>query len=222
MPIVASGGAGALLHFKDTVTAGAAVVLAASLFHDRVLTIDDVRGHLAGEGVDVRFRPRMEVTGGEPAFDEDGRQEAILVDAATGEVLTFAFSSAESWRRMRATGETWLWSRSRKALWRKGATSGHTQRVRSIPLDCDRDAAVVRVEAHGPACHTGARSCFCQAGPSRAGSSLVTLDDVLAQRQRERPTGSYTTQLLQRRQQAPEEARRRARGVRASPACRHE
>lgn len=196
VPIVASGGAGALSHFKDAVTAGADAVLAASLFHDRILTIDDVKGHLAGEGVDVRFRPRMEVTGGEPVFDRDGLLPTILVDAATGEVLTFAFSSVESWRRMRATGETWLWSRSRKELWRKGATSGHTQRVRSIALDCDRDAAVVRVEAHGPACHTGARSCFCQAGPSRAGSSLVTLDDVLAQRQRERPAGSYTTQLL--------------------------
>ena len=196
VPIVASGGAGKLSHFKDAVTAGADAVLAASLFHDRVLTIDDVKGHLAGEGIDVRFRPQMEESGGEPTFDKDGLLPTILVDAATGEVLTFAYSNAESWRRMRATGETWLWSRSRQALWRKGATSGHTQRVQSIALDCDRDAAVVRVFAHGPACHTGARSCFCQAGPSRAGSSLVALDDVLAQRQRERPAGSYTTQLL--------------------------
>jgi anthranilate synthase component 1 len=196
VPIVASGGAGVLSHFADAANVGADAVLAASLFHDGVLSIDDVKAHLAGVGVDVRFRPAMHETGGEPRFDAAGLLPTILVDAATGEVLTFAYSNAESFRRMRATGETWLWSRSRQALWRKGATSGHTQRVRSIAVDCDHDAVVVRVEPHGPACHTGARSCFCQTAPSFAGSAFVALDDVLAQRQQERPAGSYVTQLL--------------------------
>jgi cyclase len=196
VPIVASGGAGALEHFADAVAAGADAVLAASLFHDQVLTVDDVKLHLASAGVDVRLRARVAVSGGEPRFDDNGLLPTILVDAATGEVLTLAYSTAQSWALMCAAGETWLWSRSRQELWHKGATSGHTQRVRSIALDCDRDAAVVRVDPHGPACHTGARSCFCAQGPSQAGSALVALDDVLEQRQRERPAGSYTTVLL--------------------------
>jgi imidazoleglycerol phosphate synthase cyclase subunit/phosphoribosyl-ATP pyrophosphohydrolase len=196
VPVIASGGAGALPHFVDAAAAGADGVLAASLFHDRVLTIDDVKTHLASHGVDVRFRPAVTVQGGAPRFDDRGLLPTVLVDAATGEVLTVAFSNDESWRRMLASGETWLWSRSRGALWRKGATSGHTQRVVSVALDCDRDAAVVRVAPAGPACHNGTRSCFTHPGPSLAGSALVALDDVLASRAVERPAGSYTTQLL--------------------------
>ena len=202
VPVVASGGAGALDHFVDAVRAGADAVLAASLFHGRVLSIDDVKHALADAGLAARLpRSRVAVSGGAPRFDAAGLLPTVLVNAATGEVLTLAYSNAASWRRMLASGETWLWSRSRGALWHKGATSGHTQRVVSVVVDCDNDAAVVRVSPHGPACHTGARSCFGAAddgrvSPSLAGGTLVALDDVLAARDRERPAGSYTTTLL--------------------------
>jgi phosphoribosyl-AMP cyclohydrolase / phosphoribosyl-ATP pyrophosphohydrolase len=100
-------------------------------------------------------------------FDERGLIPAVVQDAATGEVLTLAYMSAESLRRTLESGETWFWSRSRSRLWHKGATSGHTQRVLNVAADCDADALTVSVETSGPACHTGSRSCFSRevAGP---------------------------------------------------------
>jgi phosphoribosyl-AMP cyclohydrolase len=86
---------------------------------------------------------------------------AIVQDAATGEVLMLAFMDQEAWARTLATGEAHFYSRSRRVLWRKGATSGHVQRVREIYLDCDADAVLLKVEqVGGAACHTGYRSCF--------------------------------------------------------------
>ena len=85
---------------------------------------------------------------------------AIVRDARTGAVLTLAYMNDESLAKTRETGETWFWSRSRNELWHKGATSGNTQRVVHIAEDCDGDALVVSVEPNGPACHTGAISCF--------------------------------------------------------------
>jgi phosphoribosyl-ATP pyrophosphohydrolase/phosphoribosyl-AMP cyclohydrolase len=93
-------------------------------------------------------------------FDARGLIPAVVQDAATGEVLTVAYMNAESLRRTLGSGETWFWSRSREELWHKGATSGHTQRVLKVAADCDADALVVSVAPNGPACHTGARSCF--------------------------------------------------------------
>jgi phosphoribosyl-ATP pyrophosphohydrolase/phosphoribosyl-AMP cyclohydrolase len=93
-------------------------------------------------------------------WDDRGLIPAIVQDAATGEVLTLAYMNAESLRLTQETGETWFWSRSRRELWHKGATSGNTQRVIEIRADCDSDALLVRVEPAGPACHTGERSCF--------------------------------------------------------------
>ena len=93
-------------------------------------------------------------------FGERGLVPAVVQDAATGEVLSVAYMSAESLRRTLESGETWFWSRSRAELWHKGATSGHTQRVLNVAADCDADALVVAVEPRGPACHTGSRSCF--------------------------------------------------------------
>ncbi len=83
-----------------------------------------------------------------------------MQDAHTNQVLMVAWMNAESLRLTLATGETYFWSRSRGALWHKGATSGNTQRVTDIWLDCDGDTLLVRVEPAGPACHTGAVSCF--------------------------------------------------------------
>jgi phosphoribosyl-ATP pyrophosphohydrolase/phosphoribosyl-AMP cyclohydrolase len=98
-------------------------------------------------------------------YDERGLVPAIVQDARTGEVLTLAYMNEESLKRTLAEEETWFWSRSRGELWHKGATSGNTQRVLEVRLDCDSDALVVLVEPAGPACHTGARSCFHQRIP---------------------------------------------------------
>ncbi len=93
-------------------------------------------------------------------FDEHGLLTAVIQDAETDEVLMVAHMNAESLARTMQTGETWFWSRSRQELWHKGATSGNTQRVVDVRLDCDGDALLVRVHPHGPACHTGERTCF--------------------------------------------------------------
>jgi phosphoribosyl-ATP pyrophosphohydrolase/phosphoribosyl-AMP cyclohydrolase len=142
-------------------------------------------------------------------FDERGLVPAVVQDARTGEVLTLAYMNAESLARTLAEGETWFWSRSRAALWHKGETSGHTQRVVEVRADCDADALLVRVEPAGPACHTGARTCFHQAldgAPPRAegdaaqaselGAQLQQLYALIEQRQQARPEGSYTTYLF--------------------------
>jgi phosphoribosyl-ATP pyrophosphohydrolase/phosphoribosyl-AMP cyclohydrolase len=93
-------------------------------------------------------------------FDSQGLIPAIVQDAETREVLMLAWMNEESLRLTIETGETWFWSRSRQELWHKGATSGHTQRVVSLWFDCDSDSIIALVNPAGPACHTGARSCF--------------------------------------------------------------
>lgn len=93
-------------------------------------------------------------------FDEKGLIPAIVQDAQTKEVLTLAYMNEESLSKTLETRETWFWSRSRQELWHKGATSGNTQSVVEMRLDCDQDAILVLVNPKGPACHTGATSCF--------------------------------------------------------------
>ena len=93
-------------------------------------------------------------------FDEKGLIPAIVQDAETKEVLTLAYMNKESLEKTIQTKETWFWSRSRQELWHKGGTSGNTQTVVEMKLDCDRDALVVLVNPKGPACHTGSISCF--------------------------------------------------------------
>ena len=139
-------------------------------------------------------------------FDERGLIPAIVQDAATNEVLMLAYMNAESLRRTLETNETWFWSRSRKELWHKGATSENTQRVIDIRSDCDGDTLLIRVEPAGPACHTGARTCFQNEGdpPEQGfddlteslGSLLDGLYSLIATRKAERPEGSYTTKLF--------------------------
>lgn len=130
-------------------------------------------------------------------FDEHGLVPAIVQDAHTREVLTLAYMNRESLARTIETGETWFWSRSRNELWHKGATSGNTQQVVSLAADCDNDAVVVLVEPAGPACHTGARSCFeLEVSEEVPGSLLHELYELIKSRQRERPEGSYTSYLF--------------------------
>jgi phosphoribosyl-ATP pyrophosphohydrolase/phosphoribosyl-AMP cyclohydrolase len=131
-------------------------------------------------------------------FDERGLIPAIVQDAATREVLTLAYMNRESLRRTIETKQTWFWSRSRNELWHKGATSGNTQEVVSLALDCDRDAIIVLVNPAGPACHTGAVSCFdVETRPLELGPLLDQLYELIQSRERERPDGSYTTYLFE-------------------------
>ncbi|MEA2174443.1 MAG: phosphoribosyl-AMP cyclohydrolase / phosphoribosyl-ATP pyrophosphohydrolase [Blastocatellia bacterium] len=146
-------------------------------------------------------------------YDERGLVPVVVQNALTGETLTLAYMNAESLARTLAEGETWFWSRSRGELWHKGATSGNTQRVLEVRLDCDGDALVVLVEPAGPACHTGARSCFHRelqvrasqvSGPidevegerDNLGATLERLYALIQNRREERPEGSYTTYLF--------------------------
>ena len=93
-------------------------------------------------------------------WDERGLIPAVAQDDATGEVLMVAWMNPEALRLTRETGEAWFWSRSRAEMWHKGATSGNTMHIRQIRIDCDGDTLLLRVTPSGPACHTGARSCF--------------------------------------------------------------
>ena len=96
----------------------------------------------------------------EVRFDERGLVPAVVQQAESGEVLMVAWMSAESLALTLETGTTWFWSRSRRELWNKGATSGNVQHVRRVLVDCDADTLLVEVDSPGPACHTGHRSCF--------------------------------------------------------------
>jgi phosphoribosyl-AMP cyclohydrolase / phosphoribosyl-ATP pyrophosphohydrolase len=132
-------------------------------------------------------------------FDERGLVPAVVQDARTREVLTLAYMNEESLRRTLEEGETWFWSRSRSELWHKGATSGNTQRVVEVRADCDADALVVLVEPRGPACHTGARSCFgSEEEEVSIGVALEEVYRVVNDRRREMPEGSYTTYLFEK------------------------
>jgi len=111
---------------------------------------------------------------------------AIVQDAESGSVLMLAWMDVEAERRTRETGEAWFWSRSRRELWHKGATSGNTLAVEEIRDDCDGDALLVRVRPAGPACHMGSESCF-----------APWLWRVVAERAQSRPPGSYVASLLE-------------------------
>jgi phosphoribosyl-ATP pyrophosphohydrolase/phosphoribosyl-AMP cyclohydrolase len=134
----------------------------------------------------------------EVEFDERGLVPCIVQDWRTGEVLTLAYMNAESLALTRETGETHFFSRSRQELWHKGASSGHTQVVKSLRYDCDRDAVLALVEPAGPACHTGERTCFHRGElhPAAPHEVLPGLERTIAERARTRPDGSYTARLL--------------------------
>ena len=130
-------------------------------------------------------------------FDERGLVPAIVQNAATREVLTLAYMNRESLAKTIETQQTWFWSRSRNELWHKGETSGNTQQVVSLVLDCDHDAVVVLVNPAGPACHTGSTSCFETGSHATSiGSMLDQLYELIQSRERERPANSYTTYLF--------------------------
>jgi len=115
-----------------------------------------------------------------PKFDASGLVTVVVTDAKSGDVLMVAHMNEEAIRKTVASGEAWYYSRSRKTLWRKGETSGHTQRVVELRVDCDQDALWLKVEQAGEgACHTGRRSCFYRAVPwARTGSVTLEFRDA--------------------------------------------
>ena len=139
-------------------------------------------------------------------YDENGLIPAIVVDAGSGAVLTLAYMNKESLKISIDEGRTCFWSRSRKELWRKGETSGNVQRIVSIKADCDRDALTVTVNKDGPACHTGADSCFnddvfgagAGGGEGATPFTLDTLYGIIEDRKTNPKQGSYTTYLFEK------------------------
>lgn len=145
-------------------------------------------------------------------YDAQGLVPAIVQDAVSKEVLMLAYMNGESLQRTIQTGDTWFWSRSRNELWNKGATSGHTQKVKALRYDCDADTLLVLVEQVGPACHNGTYTCFTsniavegsaeEAAPAATGGDrfaiLAELEAVIASRDAERPEGAYTTYLFEK------------------------
>jgi phosphoribosyl-AMP cyclohydrolase len=108
-----------------------------------------------------------------PKFDADGLVTCVTTDARSGDVLMVAHMNAEALQRTIASGDAWYYSRSRRALWRKGESSGHAQRVVEMRIDCDQDAVWIKVEQSGAgACHTGRRSCFYRAVPLRQSGAV--------------------------------------------------
>jgi phosphoribosyl-AMP cyclohydrolase / phosphoribosyl-ATP pyrophosphohydrolase len=146
-------------------------------------------------------------------FDDRGLAPCVMQDSRSGEVLTLAYVNEEALRLTLETREMHLYSRSRNEIWHKGATSGNFLRLQQLRYDCDGDALVALVEPVGPACHTGERSCFyrdlegsaemAEDAPPAPGEpelvpheALAALERTLLERQRERPEGSYTVDLL--------------------------
>jgi phosphoribosyl-ATP pyrophosphohydrolase/phosphoribosyl-AMP cyclohydrolase len=136
---------------------------------------------------------------GQVVFDDRGLVACVIQDWRSGEVLTLAYMDADALERTQQTGEIHLWSRSRQEPWHKGETSGNTQLVRELRVDCDGDAVLALVEPRGPACHTGERTCFHrgQLEPPAPFEVLPALERVIAARDAERPAGSYTARLLE-------------------------
>jgi len=140
-------------------------------------------------------------------LDAEGLVPVIAQEAATGMIRMVAWANREALARTLETGEACFWSRSRRALWRKGETSGNTLAVREVRLDCDGDVVLYLVDPHGPSCHTGATSCFFRRetpaglvaddGPPDPPAVVVArVAEVIAQRKRERPAKSYVVKLL--------------------------
>lgn len=134
----------------------------------------------------------------ELAFDEQGLVPGIVQDAGTGRVLMLGYLNEEAVEATMATGRVHFWSRSRRALWQKGESSGNVLEVVGVDPDCDRDALLIRARPAGPTCHTGAVSCF-ESAPTDAPQGFAFLEELwatIAARAVDRPAGSYTVELL--------------------------
>jgi len=142
------------------------------------------------------------------SFDAAGLVPVIAQEARTGMIRMFAWANRDALEQTLATGDATFWSRSRKALWRKGESSGNGLRVREVRVDCDADVVLYLVDAEGPSCHTGATSCFYRrvgedgalveddAPPVPPAVMVTRVADVIAERRRQRPEKSYVVSLL--------------------------
>lgn len=161
VPVIASGGAGAYEHFYDGIVEGKAdAVLAASLFHFGEISVEKLKNYLDERGIPVRKIGRALSLWQRMKKDVLGLVPAIVVDDASKDVLMLAYMDYEAFDQTLTTGQMHYFSRSRERLWRKGETSGNTQTVRSVKIDCDRDSLLFFIDQKGVACHTGNRSCF--------------------------------------------------------------
>jgi len=145
-------------------------------------------------------------------FDESGLIPTIVAEARSGDILMLAYMSKDSLRISMEEGRTCFWSRSRNELWRKGETSGNVQHIIGIRTDCDKDTLLVTVNADGPACHTGANSCFYNeiltgetlsseasvATGTKSPFTLTTLHNIIKDRKLNPKPGSYTTYLFEK------------------------
>lgn len=177
IPLIASGGAGKMEDFRKAFDLGIDKALGASVFHYDILDIPLLKAYCA--------------------MDFSQLIPTIIQDWESGEVLMLAYSNEESFKKMVETGRTWFYSRSRKKLWNKGEESGNFQEVKSISLDCDSDAILVRVQTQGPACHTGARSCFFnEVLPSDVDPSIIVQEYRLIEDRKKNPQDGYTDYLF--------------------------
>lgn len=161
VPVIASGGAGTYEHFYDGIVEGKAdAVLAASLFHFGEISVEKLKNYLDGRGIPVRKIGRALSLWQRMKKDASGLVPAVTVDAGNGDVLMLAYMDYEAFDRTLETGLMHYFSRSRNCLWKKGETSGNTQTVQSVRIDCDRDSLLFFIDQKGAACHTGNRSCF--------------------------------------------------------------
>ena len=199
VPIIASGGAGSVQEFIDvfmnTKVSGA---LAASVFHYGEVDIPTLNKQLMtlgeNEHMSVQNLDMTSIT-----FDDRGLIPAIVQHAETGDVLMLAYMNEESLKKSIQTKQTWFYSRSRNELWNKGATSGNTQVITKMELDCDGDTILVTVLPNGPACHTGNDTCFLTpilSTPPSSRTVLYQLAQKIALRKKKPVEGAYTTYLF--------------------------
>lgn len=216
IPVIASGGAGSTDHLLAGLAAGADGVLAASIFHERRVTIPAVKRAIERAGFSVRKPPSPVAWLDDVRWQENGLVP-VIVEARDGTRM-LGYADREALRRTVESGELWLYSRSRQQLWLKGEQSGNRHRVAAIDLDCDADAVRIRVEPLGPTCHTGATSCFFdrvwQPEPVQEDAATTSgqaylfpefehslpaiierLSATIEQRLRDRPEGSYVVRL---------------------------
>lgn len=196
IPVIASGGAGKLEDFRTVFTdTNVQSALAASVFHYNEIKIKELKNYLIKFDIPVRSFNMLE----EIKFDKDGLIPAIVQNSTTKKVLMLAYMNKESYQKTLETKETWFYSRSRAELWHKGATSGNKQSVVSMSLDCDGDTLLINVLPHGPACHTGAESCFFNPIINEKKEShdvIHRIVDTIEHRRKFPEEGAYTNYLF--------------------------
>lgn len=199
IPLIASGGAGSIQDFLEVFEIGQADgALAASVFHYGELSIQSVKQALEqARQAHVNTFTKFEIE--DITFDEAGLIPAVIQDEESGDVLMLAYMNKESLEKSIETKETWFYSRSRKELWNKGATSGNKQTITQITFDCDSDALVVTVIPKGPACHTGEDSCFYKTVFAETPTNRTVISQLtknIADRKVNPVEGTYTTYLF--------------------------